>query len=38
MSASEATSHMSNSFFSASLADSDPEIARAIELELGRQR
>ncbi|MET0745757.1 MAG: serine hydroxymethyltransferase [Microvirga sp.] len=28
----------SNSFFSASLADSDPEIARAIELELGRQR
>jgi glycine hydroxymethyltransferase len=30
--------HMSNSFFSASLADSDPEIARAIELELGRQR
>jgi glycine hydroxymethyltransferase len=39
MSASEAArSHMSNSFFSASLADSDPEIARAIELELGRQR
>jgi glycine hydroxymethyltransferase len=28
----------SNSFFSASLADRDPEIARAIELELGRQR
>jgi glycine hydroxymethyltransferase len=28
----------SNSFFSASLADADPEIARAIELELGRQR
>ena len=30
--------HLSNSFFSASLADSDPEIARAIALELGRQR
>src|SRR6202046_5445062 len=28
----------SNSFFSASLADADPEIARAVELELGRQR
>ncbi|HRJ68382.1 MAG TPA: serine hydroxymethyltransferase [Beijerinckiaceae bacterium] len=28
----------SNSFFSASLADRDPEIARAIDLELGRQR
>ena len=28
----------SNSFFSASLADADPEIARSIELELGRQR
>ena len=28
----------SNSFFSAALADADPEIARAIELELGRQR
>ncbi|PVE23288.1 serine hydroxymethyltransferase [Microvirga sp. KLBC 81] len=39
MSASEAaTNHLSNSFFSASLADSDPEIARAIGLELGRQR
>ena len=39
MSASEAArNHLSNSFFSASLADSDPEIARAIELELGRQR
>jgi glycine hydroxymethyltransferase len=39
MSASEAAhSHLSNSFFSASLADSDPEIARAIGLELGRQR
>ncbi|MBL8589857.1 MAG: serine hydroxymethyltransferase [Methylobacteriaceae bacterium] len=29
---------LSNSFFSASLAEADPEIARAIELELGRQR
>src|SRR5918912_880995 len=39
MSASQAaTTHLSNSFFSASLADADPEIARAIELELGRQR
>jgi glycine hydroxymethyltransferase len=38
MSASQAPSHLSNSFFSASLADSDPEIARAIALELGRQR
>src|SRR3982751_6525640 len=39
MSASEAAEpHLSNSFFSASLADSDPEIARAIERELGRQR
>jgi glycine hydroxymethyltransferase len=39
MSASEAAhSHLSNSFFSAGLADSDPEIARAIGLELGRQR
>ena len=28
----------SNTFFSASLAQSDPEIARAIDLELGRQR
>src|SRR5271170_3122330 len=28
----------SNSFFSAPLAAADPEIARAIELELGRQR
>ena len=28
----------SNSFFSASLAEADPEIARAIALELGRQR
>jgi len=39
MSAGEmARNHLSNSFFSASLADSDPEIARAIGLELGRQR
>ena len=38
MSASEAKAHLSNTFFSASLADADPEIARAIELELGRQR
>lgn len=30
--------HLSNAFFGASLADADPEIARAIELELGRQR
>ncbi|MGI6246789.1 MAG: serine hydroxymethyltransferase [Pseudochelatococcus sp.] len=29
---------LSNSFFSAPLAESDPEIARAIGLELGRQR
>jgi glycine hydroxymethyltransferase len=28
----------SNSFFSAGLADADPEIARAVQLELGRQR
>jgi glycine hydroxymethyltransferase len=28
----------SNSFFSAPLAETDPEIARAIELEIGRQR
>ena len=28
----------SNSFFSASLADADPEIAKAVSLELGRQR
>ncbi|KAA2238006.1 serine hydroxymethyltransferase [Salinarimonas soli] len=39
MSASTAAQgHLSNSFFSASLADADPEIARSIELELGRQR
>ena len=29
---------LSNSFFSAGLAEADPEIARAIDLELGRQR
>lgn len=29
---------LSNSFFSAPLADSDPEIFKAVELELGRQR
>ena len=29
---------LSNSFFAASLHESDPEIARAIDLELGRQR
>lgn len=39
MSATSADRHqLSNSFFSAALADADPEIARAIELELGRQR
>ncbi len=30
--------HLSNSFFAASLADRDPEIANAVKLELGRQR
>jgi glycine hydroxymethyltransferase len=30
--------HLSNSFFSAALADRDPEIAEAVRLELGRQR
>ena len=30
--------HLSNSFFGAGLGEVDPEIARAIELELGRQR
>jgi glycine hydroxymethyltransferase len=39
MSAGQAsTNHFSNSFFSAGLSDADPEIANAIELELGRQR
>ena len=37
-SSATATGAKSNSFFSASLAETDPEIARAIELELGRQR
>ncbi len=37
-SSSAAAAVRSNSFFSASLAESDPEIARAIDLELGRQR
>jgi glycine hydroxymethyltransferase len=35
---SAATAHLSNSFFAASLADRDPEIASAVTLELGRQR
>ncbi|MDB5592399.1 serine hydroxymethyltransferase [Enterovirga sp.] len=40
MSASPVASgyQLSNSFFSASLAEADPEIARTVELELGRQR
>jgi glycine hydroxymethyltransferase len=38
MSATQAPNHLSNSFFSASLAEADPDIARAISLELGRQR
>jgi glycine hydroxymethyltransferase len=39
MSASEKNiNHLSNSFFSAGLADADPEIAESIALELGRQR
>src|SRR5271156_1772247 len=38
MNVSAPASVRSNSFFSASLADADPEIARAIELELGRQQ
>ena len=38
MNVSAPISVRSNSFFSAPLADADPEIARAIELELGRQR
>ncbi|MCA3184197.1 MAG: serine hydroxymethyltransferase [Cupriavidus sp.] len=32
------TAILSNAFFGAGLADTDPEIAQAIELELGRQR
>jgi glycine hydroxymethyltransferase len=38
MSASEAAHHRSNSFFSASLPEADPEIASAISRELARQR
>jgi glycine hydroxymethyltransferase len=38
MSASEAAHHRSNSFFSASLSEADPEIASAISRELARQR
>src|SRR6201993_2754701 len=38
MNVSAPISVRSNSFFSARLADADPEIARAVELELGRQR
>ena len=34
----EAAPHLSNAFFHAGLADADPEIARAIDQELGRQR
>jgi glycine hydroxymethyltransferase len=36
--AERANTFRSNSFFSASLADSDPEIFNSVELELGRQR
>ncbi|MCC0003539.1 MAG: serine hydroxymethyltransferase, partial [Methylobacteriaceae bacterium] len=36
--AAELHAPKSNSFFSAPLADVDPEIAKAIDLELGRQR
>jgi glycine hydroxymethyltransferase len=38
MNVSATASVRSNSFFSAPLAAADPEIARAVELELGRQR
>lgn len=38
MSEAAADKHLSNSFFGASLAETDPEIAKAIDLELGRQR
>ncbi len=37
-SSAAAAKSISNSFFGASLAEADPEIFRAIELELGRQR
>ncbi len=32
------TGHLSNAFFAAPLSDADPELANAIDLELGRQR
>ncbi len=35
---SVAAKSLSNSFFGASLAEGDPEIFRAVELELGRQQ
>ena len=38
MSQTVASRPESNPFFAAGLADADPEIAKAIELELGRQR
>ena len=38
MSQTRQNASLSNSFFGASLAEADPEIARSIELELGRQR
>lgn len=38
MTESAIRNHLSNSFFSAGLADQDPEIAKAIAQELGRQR
>lgn len=38
MTEAAADKHLSNSFFGASLAEIDPEIAKAIDLELGRQR
>jgi glycine hydroxymethyltransferase len=38
MSATTAGAPRSNSFFGAALAEADPEIARAVDLELGRQR
>jgi glycine hydroxymethyltransferase len=38
MSVSDAVAPLSNAFFAASLAEADPEIAAAVEGELGRQR
>ena len=38
MTEAAADKHLTNSFFGASLAEIDPEIAKAIDLELGRQR